>query len=69
MLSYEGLPVRRIEQTTRGWFHIECVDRTSYVVPLCRIGADRGVEEVLTTARLHPGEVLEFCHAPRTSAR
>lgn len=60
MLSHKGIPLRRIHPVHNNHFLIERIDRKTFVVSLDRIGTSTGtVDEVLRTARLHAGQILE----------
>lgn len=60
MLTHEGIPLRRIQPTVRGYYLIERIDRMTFQVPIERIGTDEGTEEVLRIVRRKPGRVLSF---------
>lgn len=59
MLSYEGIPLRRIQQIDPARFLIERADRATFLVPIQSIGSDHGVDEILSVATRYPGQVLE----------
>jgi hypothetical protein len=65
MLTYNGLQIRRLQYLWNGnngeaVYLVETwAPRKTYHVPLGRIGADGGVDEVLRTAQFRGGQVLE----------
>jgi len=65
-LTYRGIPIRRIQQawpqsrTSSAMYSIETTEpRISYTVSAGSIGTDGGVDEVIRTARLRAGQLLE----------
>jgi hypothetical protein len=65
MLTYNGAPIRRLlylwpNNSGEAVYLVETYEpRRTCHVPLGRIGADGGVEEVLETARFKGGQILE----------
>lgn len=66
MLTYKGIPLRRIDiafhqtRTASAVYLIETWEpRKSYTVPATSIGTDEGIDEILRTARFKGGQILE----------
>lgn len=65
MVTYNGTPIRRLmylwpDNYGEAVYLVETHHpRRTHHVPLGRIGADDGVEEVLHIARFHAGQILE----------